>query len=229
MPAASTDTDVPEDFGPRTTTRAGRTNLLLAATIVAGDISGAVRIRNLSETGAMLEGASLPKVGRPLTLRRQELEMGAVVVWAIGSRCGIRFDGKISVEGWKSGTWVASTGVPDQSQVDAIQAAVRRGVDVSPSDTSDEANGVGDAQVVGKYIAEELRYLARLLVDMGDQLSDDPTIIRKYPQIMQNFDRMSQILEHLGRVVEASDQSAAVRAIGMEDLKARLLRQRLFR
>jgi hypothetical protein len=202
---------------------------LLSASIVAGDISGTVRIRNLSETGAMLEGASLPKAGRPLTLRRQELEMGAVVVWLNGSRCGVRFDGKISVEGWKSGTWVASSGAPDQSQVDSIQAAVRRGAEVLPIKTGDDRYDVVDVHAVGTHIAEELNYVARLLVDMGDQLSDEPTLVRKYPQILQNFDRVSQILGHLAAVVGASDQDAAVKAIGMEDLKGRLLRKRLFR
>lgn len=177
----------------------------------------------------MLEGASLPKVGRPLTLRRQELEMGAIVVWLDGSRCGVRFDGKVSVDGWTTGTWVAPSGARDQSKVDAIQSAVRLGAEVSPVEPDSDASDVADGNALAQHMAEELNYIARLLADMGNHLSEEPTLIRKYPQMLQNFDRASQILEHLAKVATASDPVAAAKAIGMEDLKGRLLRKRLFR
>ncbi|HEX9947586.1 MAG TPA: hypothetical protein VGA98_08605, partial [Allosphingosinicella sp.] len=49
---------------------APRTNLLLAATAEVGGRSLPVRIRNLSETGALIEGAGLPDAGMSLVLAR---------------------------------------------------------------------------------------------------------------------------------------------------------------
>ena len=95
--------------------RSPRKNLLLSATIEAGHLKAPVRIRNLSETGAMLDGAALPDVGTSFTLRRLEIEIGATVVWASSGRCGVAFDGKVSVEDWVAGVrQTASTAAGDR-------------------------------------------------------------------------------------------------------------------
>jgi len=57
--------------------RSARIKLLLSGTIESRDIWSPVRIRNLSETGALLEGAVLPEVGEHLVLRRQDIQIGA--------------------------------------------------------------------------------------------------------------------------------------------------------
>ena len=105
--------------------RASRKNLLTAS-IEAGALKAPVRIRNLSETGAMIDGAALPDIGTVLTLRRLEV-VRAVVVWSATGRCGIRFDGVAAVEDWVAGVRQARPAERSQARVDAIQAAVRRG------------------------------------------------------------------------------------------------------
>jgi hypothetical protein len=44
-------------------------------------------------------------------------------------------------------------------------------------------------------------------------------------RVLQNLDRTSQILEHVGTVLGASDRLAAANGIAMQDLRERLLRK----
>lgn len=214
-----------EDDEPRE--RAQRSNLLLAATIEAQDLKTAVRIRNLSETGAMLEGAVLPGVGDRLTLRRLDLEVGATVVWSARSRCGVRFDRKISVAGWRAGTWSSPGDSRDQQRVDGIQAAVRAGVAITAA-AATETVAAPSVGILDARLAEELAHVRRLIEAIGDELSEEPLIVRRHPRALQGFDMACQLLGHIGSVLGAQDRSAAVNAIGMDDLRARLLRKSLF-
>src|SRR5690606_32539453 len=66
---------------PGMTPRAPRKNVMLAASISASTVSAPVRIRNLSEAGAMIDGPALPDAGSTLMLNRLELSVTAVVVW----------------------------------------------------------------------------------------------------------------------------------------------------
>ena len=135
--------------------RAPRTNLLLAAT-VRTDFGGApVRIRNLSEGGAMVEGAALPAVGERLTLSRAQLAVGATVAWRTGDRCGVRFDRTVSVAQWAAGLKLPT----GQAEVDAMQAAVRSGAAPTPSPAPDAVV----REEVEQRIAEEIGLVARLI------------------------------------------------------------------
>ena len=102
--------------------RAPRKNLFLAATIDGGGGPMAVRVRNLSESGAMLEGAALPQPQTRISMRRGELQVDATVMWVEGERCGIRFDQGIAVDDWVAGK---RTNPRHQARVDMMQAAIR--------------------------------------------------------------------------------------------------------
>jgi PilZ domain len=51
-----------------------------------------VTLRNLSEEGALVEGAHLPEVGAPTRFERNELRIAGHVVWLAGRFAGIKFD-----------------------------------------------------------------------------------------------------------------------------------------
>jgi hypothetical protein len=186
-----------------------------------------VRIRNLSESGGMLEGAAFPNIGEKLVLRRAELDIGATVMWLMGTRCGVKFDGTISVSEWVSGKAAPRGQVRDQAHVDAIQAAVRAGVDLPPAEHPAATGGV--SADLDLRIAEELAYVRRLLEGVGDNLTDDPMIAQRHAKQLQEFDLACQILGYLGGILFAEDRAAAVDAIGLQDLRARLTRNPLFR
>jgi hypothetical protein len=75
---------------------AARARLHAVATLqtLAGDLR--VILRNLSCTGAMVEGDNLPPAGRSVLFKRDSIEEMAVVVWSENGRCGLEFFDPIS-------------------------------------------------------------------------------------------------------------------------------------
>jgi PilZ domain-containing protein len=208
-----------------------RTNLLLAATVEAGGLSLPVRIRNLSATGALIEGSGLPDAGMPLVLKRGELQISAIVAWAAGGRRGIKFDGPTPVNDWTGGKPrpLDCTGMRDQRRVDAIQADARGGPASGVAERSaDEAAAPQIPQEdLEARLADELGYVQRLLESLGDELITESIVVQRHGRALQSLDLASQILAHVAGIIVSEDRSAAVEQIGMEDLRARLKRKPL--
>jgi hypothetical protein len=206
--------------------RASRKNLLLGATIEAGALRAPVRLRNLSVSGAMLEGGTLPDPGVKLVLQRSDIRMGATVVWRLLGRCGVRFDdATVSVDEWVAGARAPSfNGHQGQARVDAIQSAVRSG-EALPVEASAEASGALSGAELEARIVEEIVYVRRLLDALGEEVADDPIVLQRHMQALQNLDRASQVLEHIGDILSASDRLAAAEAVKMQELRTRLLRK----
>jgi hypothetical protein len=208
--------------------RASRTNLLLAAAIESDTLKVPVRIRNLSETGAMIDGAAFPPIGATLILRRLDISVKATVVWHASGRCGIRFEGQVSVPDWVAGVSRADAGaMPGQVRVDAIQAAPRTGG--QPPIVAPRSSPAGPkSDIADERLADELAYVYRLLDGVSDELADDPVVLQRYMRSLQNLDIAGQIIEQLAAVLRASDRGSAVNALTMEELRARLLRKSMF-
>jgi hypothetical protein len=210
---------------------ARRTNLMLAATIAAEGRILPVRIRNVSETGALVEGAALPDKGVTLELTRGNLRVPATVAWSGGGRCGIHFDRPTPVNEWTGGKPkpLDPTGLRDQRRVDAIQAEARVGVGAAAPSRPPASPGSSDEarDHLRARLADELAYVQRLLESMGDDLVTEPIVVAHHSRTLQNMDVASQILAHLASVVIAEDPVAAVERIGMQDLRARLKRKPL--
>jgi hypothetical protein len=60
---------------------------------------------------------------------------------------------------------------------------------------------------------------------MGDELSSDALFVGRHLAELQTVDIVGQMLGHIASVVRSSDPPAAVEAIGMSELKARLMRR----
>lgn len=208
--------------------RAPRKNLMLAASIESETLSAPVRVRNLSESGAMIDGAALPAVGAHLILRRGDLSAVAIVMWHEGARCGIKFENVVaSVDEWVSGKKSAPSRVHGQARVDAIQSALRAGVDLHPEPPAATGAGVS-GQDLDARIVEEVDFLRRLIDDLGEELTDDPIVVQRHLQAIQTLDRASQILAHLATVLKAPDSLTAAQSIPMQELRERLLRKAIF-
>ena len=209
--------------------RAPRKNLMLTASIESETLSAPVRVRNLSESGAMIDGAALPVVGAKVVLRRADLSTAATVMWREGGRCGIKFDNVVaSVDEWVAG----KQNPPGQAQygqarVDAIQSAVRAGVELQPEAPSATGAGLSGKDLDAR-IAEEIDFLRRLIDNLGEELTDDPIVVQRHLQAVQTLDRASQILGHLGAVLSAPDRLATAQAISLQELRERLLRKAIF-
>lgn len=204
--------------------RAPRSNLFLAATIEADGVSAQVRIRNLSETGALIEGPAFPPAGTIVTLRRQEVEISGEIVWVAVPRCGIRFQGSIGVSEWISGKRAPLNFA--QARVDAVQAAIRSGTPM-PQGAATPARLDALAAGLDDRLAKEISYVQHLLDELSTELIQNPVVVQQHDRKLQNFDIADQILGHLAKVLAAPDREAAIKAIGMEDLRARLTRKPL--
>lgn len=205
---------------------APRTNLLLAATAEVGGRSVPVRIRNLSETGAMVDGDGLPEAGAKLILMRGDLQVAATVAWAAGVRRGLRFAGPTPVGEWtggRPGTGLRA-GLRDQKRVDSIQAEARADTPYARALRSAAPAAPSPAALVDldERLADELGYVQRLLEDLGDALIADLLLIQRHGKSLQSLDRVGQILGHVASILRSDDKAATVEEIGMEDLRARL-------
>jgi hypothetical protein len=198
-----------------------RTNLMLAATIEAGGRTAAVRIRNLSETEALIEGAGLPEKGEALVVSRGALAISATVAWSGGGKCGVRFGRPTPVSEWTGGKPrpLECTGLRDQRRVDAIQADARSQAGAEPLPAASAPAALPEQ--LEKRLADELAYVQRLIESMGDELVSEPIVVRHHARALQKVDIASQILGYLAAIIVADDRAAAVEAVGMEDLRAR--------
>ena len=205
--------------------RAPRKNLLLTATIRSGGVTAPVRIRNLSEKGAMVDGQALPEPGASLILQRLEVEMRGVVAWRAEGRCGIQFEGAASVDEWVAGRRApAAIFGQGQSRVDQIQAAVRSGRDII-----DEGGApAGSAEIITDAearVADELDHVQRLLDEVAGDLIGDAALLQRHGDALQRFDNACQILNQLSAILKAEDRAAAIAKVNLEALRDRLLRK----
>lgn len=68
-----------------------RSNVLLAATIEVSGMSVPVKLRNLSEQGALVQAERLPVEGSEVLFRRNELSVPGRVAWVDGQYAGVAF------------------------------------------------------------------------------------------------------------------------------------------
>jgi len=83
---------VMDESGITQNRRARRSHVIMAASIEAGGVSIAVKLRNLSPKGALVEAAQLPAVGSSVVFRKKELNLAGRVAWVTAGRAGIAFD-----------------------------------------------------------------------------------------------------------------------------------------
>jgi len=77
-----------------------RSNIFLVAAMTSGSASGAVRIRNMSTAGALIEGEGMPAEGAGVAIHRGTLSASGQLVWRSERRAGIRFDSPVHVADW---------------------------------------------------------------------------------------------------------------------------------
>jgi len=207
--------------------RAPRKNLFLAASIQSGALSTAVRIRNLSQTGALIEAPALPDVGERLRLVRQEVEIGGTVAWRSGNRCGIQFEGQIAIDDWVAGKCRSPQAAAGQARVDEIQRMVRAGEPVPQAEAPPKV-AVSADMALDMRIADELGYVGRMLEAVGDAFANDLILLQRHTAALQNFDAACQILHHLQEIMASDDKPRAIDRVTMMDLQHRLKRKALF-
>jgi hypothetical protein len=78
--------------------RSRRSPVLLTAAVEVAGRQLAVKLRNLSEQGALIEGDRLPEEGSTAVFERKDLRRPGRVVWVHGRYAGIAFDEPLDPE-----------------------------------------------------------------------------------------------------------------------------------
>lgn len=160
-----------------------RTHLFVSATLYAGGGSSPVHIRNMSQSGALIEAASLPDVGERIRLKRGQLEATGWIAWRVGRKAGLRLEAAVHVAHWMARQ--VSTG---QERVDALLSIVRN--------DADEAGPVPLNGAARLSIEAELGQLRAELKALEAGLLGDVIVVATHPEIqtidiaLQRIDRM---------------------------------------
>jgi PilZ domain-containing protein len=145
----------------------GRSNVFLTAALETGAGSTAVRIRNLSSVGALVDGGAFPPVGAKVRLLRGPLKANGEIVWQEKINCGIRFDEPINVI-----DWVQRPGHSGQQRVDGIVAAIRNSNPVprelQQAHEADESLAAISQALDG--ICERLARTPSMSIELGEEL-----------------------------------------------------------
>ncbi|MGZ8999250.1 MAG: PilZ domain-containing protein [Allosphingosinicella sp.] len=76
--------------------RSPRFSVLLVARLVTTWGERIVKLRNISATGAMIEGDRIPPAGTDILLRRGALELFATIMWIRGKQAGLEFEAPLT-------------------------------------------------------------------------------------------------------------------------------------
>lgn len=173
-----------------------RTNTMLAASLEFDGEQHPVFVRNLSVTGALVEGRMLPLAGDRVVLYRDQHRVPATVIWASGNRCGLSFSAQVALDAMikrpRPGATASST--PHQARIDAIQRALREN---RPVPAFDETETVVGASAIGKRLGDEIGYAQRLIETVNDTLSGDAYVLSRYGVILQQIDEAEQLLRKI--------------------------------
>lgn len=171
-----------------------RTNTMLAASIEFDGAQHPVFVRNLSVTGALVEGRMLPLAGDRVVLYRDQHRVPATVIWSSGNRCGLSFSAQVALDAMIKRPKPGASNTPHQARIDAIQRALREN---RPVPNFDETETVVGAAAIGKRLGDEIGYAQRLIETVNDTLSGDAYLLSRYGVILQQIDEAEQLLRKI--------------------------------
>ena len=157
-----------------------RSNVFLTATLVASGMPRAVRVRNISAKGALIDGVSLPAQGASVTLRRGDLSVEADVAWLERAQCGLRFNAGVVVA-----DWVRKIGHAGQQRVDRIVSDIRRQSPAPHPAASRDTE------------SESLDMIAKSLTVLSERLASDAALLSDHTNDLLELDAIAQRLRQL--------------------------------
>ena len=161
-----------------------RSNVFLTATLVMARGSVAVRVRNISVRGALIDGADLPPEGAPVDLRRGSLIAHGEIAWHSADQCGIRFDADIDVD-----SWTRRVGHSGQQTVDQLVALVRRPTVAAAAPPVPPASPVPAAAS-----PDSLTQISADLAEACERLAARPDVLNLCAEELQELDAIAQRL-----------------------------------
>lgn len=158
--------------------------MFVMATINAGVHGAPVKVRNLSSTGGLVEGARIPDPATKIVLRRGELTVSGTVVWKEMDRAGLKFDAPIYVPHWLPGG--------DAMMKNHLVDAAFHGSKTRPDSASPATELTS-----GSVDKEMIMQAEGLLEELANALADDEDIVKRFGAQLQSLDLAIQLLRRL--------------------------------
>lgn len=162
-----------------------RTNMFVMAALVTGSTREQVKVRNMSGSGAMVEGRQLPAAGATCLLHRGDISLDATVIWVGDRKAGIRFTERADVSHW------LPSGRRTQAEVDTAVRMARAELVATPQ-------AKVDAPLYSSDLArEDVVSIAAALEALADDLAEDPAVVARFMTKLQTLDISVQTLRKL--------------------------------
>lgn len=181
---------------------ATRTHLFVVAMLSCADAQSPVRLRNLSATGALIEGSALPAVGSVVTVRRGGLSVTGILAWRSQNQAGLAFKSNIVVT-----AWLPKSAASKQSAIDHVMFEAKN-----------RPGGLGELSQSNFLrpdpagVQFELAALRNDLATLGEALAKDIILVATHPEIqaldiaIQRIDRLISLTETGGGSEKAADK-----------------------
>lgn len=160
--------------------KAPRKNMFVMAAMSSASFTGPIKIRNLSSSGALVEGHHLPPVGSSITLRRGEITAAGQIVWRNEGKAGLHMHDFVNVSEWMPG------GNAHQNSVDLLIENVKREQRLNVIAQPTERNHT--------FCADDLISLADAICELADELSKHERVVSLVGVKLQTLDIASQFL-----------------------------------
>ncbi|RST30410.1 PilZ domain-containing protein [Sphingomonas ginkgonis] len=159
-----------------------RTSMFVGATLRRGEATTPVKLRNMSESGVMIEGVEGLAVGSEINIQRGRLAAVGTVVWSAGRQTGVRFRYPERVD-----IWLKPIGSVQQHQVDEVIRQWRAG----------EGESVPFVHATPAVTQARVPEIIRLLSELEDALTADVLVLAQHGDKLQNLDLALQLLRQL--------------------------------
>ena len=180
-----------------------RNNIFVMATVYAAGGPTPVRVRNMSQGGALVEAAGLPPAGTSIRLSRGSLEVIGDIMWVDANRAGLRFASPVRVADWLP---VGKRG-GSQQLIDEMVYRARVGAAArTPSPEAFDQTNVS--------VADELSQLCSMLERAGEALASDGAVAMQHPAALQMIDGVAQALAKLAAGAPSAPVSMQFSACG---------------
>ncbi|ASP29571.1 hypothetical protein A3726_07505 [Erythrobacter sp. HI0037] len=165
--------------------------MFVMAALVTGHTRETVKVRNMSASGALVEGSTLPHPGTQCLLNRGEIALEAEVVWMKFGKAGLRFAQRADVAQW------LPSGRRSQSDVDDAvrQAKAAQAAPVPPHSRTVPPQAA--PLFATELSREDVGQTAAAIEQLADQLAGDPDVVARYMTKLQSLDIAAQTLRKL--------------------------------
>lgn len=185
-----------------------RTNLFLGAVVRAPGLSLPVKVRNMSASGALVEGTGLPEEGAEVQLLRGSLHLSATVAWSAEGRCGLRFSSLACVR-----DWLAPPANPGQQRVDEAVRVLKLGAVPMPQRRTSQVVTPNGNELI--QFGDDLRRAMRLVKDLCHELSSDDEVVTRHAEKLQNMDIVQQTVAAVADALEGEmDENTTASRLG---------------